>query len=173
MEHSFRPARPDDLEQILNVIESGRLYLKAQGLAQWQDGNGPARTDIVSDIQSGYAYVLTLGGAVLGYACLIPGPDGSPEPSEGGWDPRYDQYAAIHRVAIGEGGRGRGLSGRLLQEMLAAGWAQGYRDIRIDTHPGNVIMQRVISGVGFTHIGTLELPIPEGERLAYQILLED
>ena len=172
MEYGFRPARPDDLEQILAVTESGRQYLQTQGLPQWQDGYAPAGPDIARDIQAGYGYVLTLNGTVCGYACLIPGPDGSPEPSEGAWDLRYDQYAAIHRVAIGASGRGRGLGGKLLQEMLAVGRAKGVQDLRIDTHRGNVIMQKVILGAGFHYIGILDLPIPNGERLAYQILLD-
>ena len=172
MEHYIRPARPDDLDAILGAIESGRQYLKAQGLPQWQDGEGPNQTVVASDLDAGHGYVLLSAGAVSGYLALIPGPDGTPPLSEGTWDERFGRYAAVHRLALGTNCRGRGLGGIFLRDAITAARVLGYRDIRIDTHPGNTIMQRAIARAGFTCVGLMHLPIPHGERLAYQLLLD-
>jgi RimJ/RimL family protein N-acetyltransferase len=45
----------------------------------------------------------------------------------------------------------------------------GYRDIRIDTHPLNEIMQKVILRAGFIYRGMVEFAIPDGKRRAYQL----
>jgi len=172
MEAYIRRAKAEDLEKIAEILESGRQYLENQGLPQWQDGYGPSRTDAAADIEAGYGYVLLVSGAVAGYASLIPEPDGSPPLSEGAYEGSYDRYVAVHRVAVDGSLRGRGLSRQFLRDMVIAAGALGYQDIRIDTHPGNVIMQKITQQVGFSPQGVMHLPIPDGERLAYQILLD-
>ena len=172
MEYYIRPARPDDLDAIMTIVESGRQYLKSQGLPQWQDGEGPDLALVTGDIDAGHGYVLLCEGVISGYLALIPGPDGNPPLSEGAWDERFEQYAAIHRVALGSNCRGRGLGNVFLRDAITAARVLGYRDIRLDTHPGNLIMQKAIAKVGFTHVGLMELPMQNGERLAYQLLLD-
>ena len=172
MERYIRRARVADLEKITAVLESGRRFLEEQGLPQWQDGYGPGRVDAAADIKAGYGYVLMVSNAVAGYAALIPEPDGSPPLSEGAYAGQYARYIAIHRVAVDGALRGSGLSRQFLRDMVTAAGGLGYQDVRIDTHPGNVIMQRIIDRVGFSHRGTMHLPIPHGERLAYQVLLD-
>ena len=172
MEHQIRVAAPDDLEHIVAIIESGRAYLKAQGLPQWQNGYGPNRTEAASDMERGRGYVLEIAGRAGGYASLIPGPEGSPALFEGAWAGAGEHYTTIHRVALESAVRGAGLSAAFLEGLIQAAQALGYQDIRIDTHPENVIMQKVIIKTGFQYRGVMQLPIPEGERWAYQLLLD-
>jgi len=172
MESYIRHARPADLEEILRITESGRQYLQDQGLSQWQDGFGPNRDSVETAIQTGQGYVLLFQDHLAGYGSLIPGPDGSPPLTEGQWAGAYDTYAAIHQVAISPAHRGRGLAARFMGDMVTAASALGYQDIRIDTHRGNLIMQKTILRAGFTYRGVMHLPIPDGERLAYQIILD-
>ncbi|MFD2388203.1 hypothetical protein [Enterococcus rivorum] len=46
-----------------------------------------------------------------------------------------------------------------------------YFDIRIDTHPKNKAMQHLITKTGFEYRGNIQLPVSNGERFAYQLLL--
>ena len=49
---------------------------------------------------------------------------------------------------------------------------RNFTDIRIDTHAVNAIMQHVITKLGFTYQGMIMLPIANGERKAYQLILD-
>jgi len=167
-----RPATPADLDTIQEIFDAGKDYLKSQGLPQWQDGHGPTIADTEPEILAGQGHVLVVDGVVSGYTSLIPEPDGSPDLAEGAFDVGYGQYVAIHRVALSPAVRGRGLSGGFMRDVLQAAREAGYRDIRIDTHPGNEIMQKVIMQMGFVYKGIMELDIPNGTRYAYQLVLD-
>jgi len=173
MDHIMRLATLNDLPEIERVFVSARAYLGSQGIDQWQNGYGPNSEMVETDIKKGEGYVLVVDKQIVGYTALVPGPDGSPDLSEGSWDPRdaaHDDYMAIHSVAIDGTVRGKGLGGKFLSDLIAKSRALGYTDIRIDTHPDNQIMQKVIRNAGFTYVGIMELDIPSGKRFAYQIV---
>ena len=54
----FRQAKISDLDQIMEIIELSKKYLKETKVDQWQDGY-PAKEDLRRDIESGNSYVLT------------------------------------------------------------------------------------------------------------------
>ncbi|MCL2843683.1 MAG: GNAT family N-acetyltransferase [Oscillospiraceae bacterium] len=170
MQRYIRPATPGDFDAVWAVLQSGRQYLKDQNLPQWQTGCGPREAEIKERLKAGESYVLILDSVVSGYTMLVPEPDGSPPMSEGAWAPCDTPYVAVHRVAMGEHCRGKGLAGGFLRDMVLIAGALGYRDIRIDTHPDNVIMQKIIQQAGFVRCGTMEKGIPGGTRWAYQIV---
>ena len=172
MEYEIRLARPDELDRLVEVTESGRQYLRAQGVPQWQNGSGPGRKEIETDIERARGYVLEVAGAVSGYASLIAGPEGSPLLIEGAWTGPCECYTTIHRVALDSSVRGGGFAGEFLGRVIQIAKDLGYPDIRIDTHPQNIIMQKVIGKAGFLEVGVLELPILNGKRLAYQLLVD-
>jgi RimJ/RimL family protein N-acetyltransferase len=66
--------------------------------------------------------------------------------------------------------RGKGQAKAFMDELVAEALREGFHDIRVDTHEGNKIMQRVILNAGFTYRGKVRFDIPDGERLAYQLL---
>ena len=172
MEYEIRLARPDELDRLVEVTESGRQYLREQGVPQWQNGSGPGRKEIETDIERARGYVLEVAGAVGGYASLVSGPEGSPALVEGTWAGPVEHYITIHRVALDASVRGGGYAGEFLGRVIQIAKDLGYPDIRIDTHPQNVIMQKVIGKAGFLEVGVLELPILNGKRLAYQLLVD-
>ena len=171
MQRYIRPARLEDFDAVWDVLQSGRQYLKDQNLPQWQTGCGPREEEIKARLQAEESYVLVLDGIISGYTALVPEPDGSPPMSEGAWAMCDTPYVAIHRVALGENCRGKGHAGGFLRDMVTIAGALGYRDIRIDTHPDNVIMQKVIEQAGFIKCGVMEKGVPGGTRWAYQIVL--
>jgi GNAT superfamily N-acetyltransferase len=172
MNCSLRKADGNDYQAILGIIGEGRAYLQAQGLPQWQGGYGPQPQDIERDITRGEGYVLLSGSEICGYAALCGGVDEYYGGLYGGaWNNSNPEYITIHRVAVGKNFRGRGLSHTLLDESVAVCKSLGVYDIRVDTHSGNAIMQKAIEHAGFAYRGMINLPIPHGERKAFQLTI--
>ena len=172
MQPNIRQARLEDLDQIVAVLESSRTFLGAQGLPQWQNGYGPSRDTAQEQVEDGRGYVVTVDGAICGYAELVVGAAGAADLVDATWPSPYgEDYVTIHSVAIDASVRGRGIGKWMIHALINEAAAQNLHDIRIDTHPGNHVMQRVIAVAGFTHQGVCQLDIPDGERLAYQLIL--
>jgi len=176
MQIKTRLAQAADIDAITAIFNAGRAYLKAQGVVQWQCAKAPNRAKAERDVHAGYGYVLIIDEKIAGYAALVPGypgPDIFPKLLEGAWDERHPHYIAIHSVALAEATRGRGLGLPFLNAMVEQAKALGYKDIRIDTHPDNQIMQTVSQNAGFTRKGTMILPdTKSGTRYVYQIVLD-
>ena len=66
-------AKQAELAEIIEVIESARAFLKAQGLDQWQTSAYPSSSDVLSDIEKGVGYVLKRDGILVGYAAVFTG----------------------------------------------------------------------------------------------------
>jgi len=167
---NIRTAKTNDIEKILSVLESGREFLQFQGLSQWQDGYGPSRW-VEEDIANERGYVLvSREDMICGYAALVEGVDECYENIKNGrWDNSHEKYISIHSMAIDADFRGKNLAGAFMRGLIETAEIMGYRDIRIDTHPLNEIMQKVILRAGFVYRGIVEFNIPDGKRKGYQL----
>ena len=167
----IRRAAAADAEQIEAIIAAGRDYLRAQGLSQWQDGTG--RRPIARDLAHGWGQVLLTGDEeISGYAALVEGVDPAYTAIfDGAWREGATEYVAIHSFALAAESRGRGLAAPFLRGLIGQAQALGHTDVRIDTHPGNVIMRKVIEAAGFVRRGVVEFEIPDGRRDAFQLCL--
>ena len=165
-----RIAKINDIERILTILESGRKYLQSQGLSQWQNGTGPDLS-LEEDIANNWGYVLVAqGGEICGYAALVEGIDECyTQIKDGCWDDTHEKYISIHGVAIDADFRGKGFAELFMRRLIETAKSIGYHDVRIDTHPLNKIMQKVILRAGFTYRGMVEFNIPDGKRRAYQL----
>lgn len=166
----LRRAVSEDLSSIMAVIEDGIQVLAKQNLPQWQNGYGPSRKKITEDIDAGRSYVLVAAGEIVATATLVDGIDDAYENIDGNWQPS-DGYLAIHRFAVSSAVAGQGLGTQFLKQLITEAVNLGFRDIRIDTHPQNKGMQKVIQKAGFLYRGTVHFKIPHGERFAYQIVI--
>ncbi|SES25719.1 L-amino acid N-acyltransferase YncA [Gracilibacillus ureilyticus] len=168
-----RKARSTDMDAIMKILEEGIAYLRDQGLPQWQNGQGPNGETVQADIINGYAYVLVDDQNVVGYGVLVPGPDHAYENiNQGSWQYSSKNYVAIHRIAVDRNVRGKGLAKILIHDLIVLARNLEYLDIRIDTYPENVIMEKVIFSAGFCYRGMIHFGFADGERKAYQLVLE-
>ena len=87
-------------------------------------------------------------------------------------DELKEKYASLHRVAIHSDVKEKGKGQFFLSHLISGSIALGYKDIRIDTHPSNLRMQKVIEKAGFSYQGTIVLPVTDGKRKAYQIIID-
>lgn len=167
-----RRARLSDLDAISTIIDHAIAFLAEQDSPQWQHGDGPSRAEFETAINEGIAYVQVYEGKVSGIAKLIPGPEGPYEEIDGSWLGDASQYMTIHRVGMDGTIRGKGLAQQFLQDLLVISLEHGFNDIRMDTYPKNVIMQKVMTNLGFDYRGMVEMPVLHGERMAYQLILD-
>lgn len=155
-----------ELSEIIDVIESARAFLKAQGLDQWQTSAYPSSSDILSDIKKGVGYVLRHDGILAGYAAVLTGFEPVYDQLRGTWLNNNREYVTVHRLAISSQVRGKALGQKMFTDIFET--FGDYRDFRVDTHPNNQIMQHILTKLGFEACGIV---MYEGERIAYQKLI--
>ncbi|MFT8309694.1 MAG: GNAT family N-acetyltransferase [Sporolactobacillus sp.] len=161
-----------DFPEIKKIIDQAKHLLKSDGIDQWQDGY-PDDATLHADIAQGISYALIVDGKIAGTGVIFEKVEPAYEAIESGsWiNSSAPSYASIHRVALSPDFRGRHLSSTLMHLLITATALLGHRDIRIDTHPENPRMQHVIKQAGFDYRGVVHLDMPNGKRLAYQLLL--
>ncbi|WP_432749477.1 GNAT family N-acetyltransferase [Pediococcus pentosaceus] len=171
----LRKATKADLPAILEIIDAAKAYLKEQGINQWQAGY-PTNQDIEKDIEQKISYVLMVDGEIAATASLWPDRDVNYDDMlEGSWrgNPE-DTYMSIHRIAMSSKFRGQRLSEKMMSGLFTISSELGYNELRIDTHPKNKGMQKVIANNGFEYRGIIDFN-DENEvdttRFAYQLYL--
>lgn len=170
MEHSIEKATLKDLPAIAGLFEDARAFLKQSGVDQWQDGY-PENADVQADIAGGVCYVLKTGAEIIA-TMSVTGYDENYEQIDGAWLCR-GKYLAVHRVAVKDGHRGKGLTKKLYNFALDMAKKQGAISLRADTHKDNVAMQRALTTYGFLHCGVVVISRDNTLREAYELPLKE
>ena len=158
----IRLAHPNELDQIMDIIQAAKENLREAGIDQWQDGY-PDLDIIFDDILENRGYVAVIDRQIAGYAALYKGNEAAyNEIYEGKWLHDHYLYCSFHRVAIAPDFAGQGLMQTFLQGLIEG---EKGPDFRCDTHPDNHAMQHILEKLGFAYCG--KVPIG-GVRLAYQ-----
>ena len=162
----FRKAAASDVEDIMKIIKQAQAYFKENCVNQWQN-NYPNNETIKNDIEKGYGYVLEDNGEIIGTVAVSF--DG-----EKTYDVIYDgewlsngEYAVIHRMAVDNAYKGRGLSSVLIKYIENICLDKGVHSIKIDTHNENISMQRVIKKNNFKYCGIIYVE-DKSARLAFE-----
>ena len=158
----IRPASlPQDAERILEVFAAAKAIMVADGnTKQWVNGY-PSLEVVQTDVEKDGAFVVEDNGRIVAYFAFLP----SPEPTyttiyHGQWLDDAQPYHVIHRIASFPEVHG------IFHTIMEFAFARD-RNIRIDTHCDNRIMQHNILKHGFTYCGIILLANGD-ERLAYQ-----
>lgn len=165
----FRQAQTPDIGQIVDIYGQAVRYFADHGIDQWQHGY-PSAASAEEDVAVGRLYLLEEDGVALATAVF----QTDPEPTyaaiyQGNWA-HGGAYAAVHRVAVRDDCKGRGLAQRLFDEFTEMGRRSGFLSLRIDTHQQNRSMQRALTKNGFEHRGTIYLP-DGSPRMAFEKML--
>ena len=162
----FRKATASDIDCIMKIIRQAQAYFKKNGINQWQN-NYPNNETIKGDIGSGYGYVLEDRGEIIGTVAVSF--DG-----EKTYDVIYDgewlssgEYAVIHRMAVDDAYKGRGLSSIIIKHIENICLGRGVHSIKIDTHSENISMQRLIKKNDFKYCGIIYVE-DKSARLAFE-----
>lgn len=152
-QYHLKQAELQDQEIAVNLIDEAKRFLKAQGIDQWQTGY-PDKETIFEDIIHKRGYLITEGAQVLAYLCIDFQGEPAYENLKGKWESDLP-YAVIHRMAISNTYRGRGLAGVIFQKAEALCRKKGISSIRVDTDEDNIIMRHILERNGFVHCGTV------------------
>ena len=169
-----RPAVPEDLPIIMEIVAQARKYLRRHGVDQWQ-GEYPNEASFTSDMERGECHVVTYGGDVAGFFTLTLTPENGYEHlTDGRW--RTDgPYCTIHRSAVAARFRGTGMSRELMRAALDLARTLGVEAVRADTHRKNKAMRALLAGFGFTYRGNVLVDEPNHDprRQAFDLPLSD
>ena len=165
----FRQAVPHEVPLIMQIIRQAQARMHAAGSRQWQDGY-PAPGHISADIGRGRGYVLCRPDtkechAIIAYGAVVF--DGEPayEALEGKWLTE-GPYVLVHRIAVADGERGKGVAAEFLRHVEEMARERGIGAFRIDTNHDNHPMLRLLERTGFTPCG--KVVYRSGERLAFE-----
>ena len=156
----IRQSSLEDIPQLQKLFGNARKFMIETGNSGQWAATYPSEELLKKDIESGNSYVILQDNRIVATFVL-----------RGGIDPTYniihdgqwlneDPYATIHRVA--SSGEVKGILHLSMQFAL-----QHYRNIRIDTHRDNKVMQNAIAKEGFKYCGIIHCWNGD-ERLAYQ-----
>lgn len=161
MNRLIREARMADMAEIITVMNAAREIMRQSGnTQQWVNGY-PSEAVIMADMDRKGGFVIEEEGKVVGYFAYLP----SPEPTyakiyDGCWLDDKLSYHVIHRIASYPDVHG------IFTSIMDFCFIHE-RNIRIDTHRDNTIMQHNLLKHGFTYCGIIYLASGD-ERLAYQ-----
>src|SRR5690554_1987508 len=133
-----------DLESILTIINDAKKRLKELNVNQWQDGY-PNKEVIKKDLENKQLFVYLLNNEIVGTMSIL---DHEPtyDNIKGKWLNNND-YLAVHRIAIKDNYNGRGIGKKMLLYLF-----NKYRkDLKIDTHPDNLPMQKMLKKLDFIY----------------------
>lgn len=156
-DYLFRRATREDLASIASLLTETKAYFKTREIPQWQ-GDYPAIGDFEKDIARGECYLaLNHEQEVMGMVVVSLQPEPNYERIyAGGW--HYEQAATvIHRLAVSQKARGRGIAKKLMTLAEEVSLKAGRYVMRVDTHQLNENMQGLVKRCGFKFAGRIDV----------------
>ena len=158
---AIRKTTEADLPRVMEIYAGARAFMAAHGNPrQWGPTCWPPEELIREDIRRGKSHVC-VSDHVCGVFFFNFGPDVEPtyRVIEGAWGSDAP-YGVVHRIASdgSEGGIG----------AFCVDWClQQCGHLRIDTHPDNQPMQRLLERLGFVRRGIIHVEEDDDPRFAY------
>lgn len=166
----IRKATLHDIERLITLSNQAKIYLKALGVDQWQDGY-PNHHIFEMDITAKQSYVVIEDGDVIGSFMFSLAPDPTYTLIEGGSWRSEGVYGVMHRIMVDDDYKGKGISDFIIQEAIQMCQKGHATSLRVDTHLDNRVMQRMLERNGFKECGIIFLE-DHSKRLAYDLLVE-
>lgn len=164
----FRKTIKKDVNNVMKIIKQAQDYFKSQGVDQWQNGY-PNEKTIENDIKNDESYVLEKDGEIVATTMLTFNGEPTYASIQGKWLSN-DKYATIHRVAVDNTHKGKGLSSQIIKYVEKNCLDKGIHSIKVDTHEDNTSMQRLLEKNDFKYCGVIYLE-DDSKRIAFEKLL--
>jgi len=160
----FRKATNDDLAKAWDIVRNARDRMIAIGRKQWT-ATYPSAEIIAKDIDDGNAFVIADGENIAAYGCITL--NGEPEYSNPLCEWSIDgDYIVVHRLAVSESYRCKGLARMFFAEVEAMALSQNVASLKVDTNYDNIEMLHLLPSIGFIRRGIV--PYRKGERIAFE-----
>lgn len=163
MDLLIRKANINDLDIIMDIYHYAQEFMARTGNPnQWGQFH-PKKELIIDDIKKGISnVVIDKDNNIYGVFALIEGIDPTYNYIEDGKWLNDQDYLTIHRIA--SNGKIKGIFKFVINYCL-----DKTRNIRIDTHKDNIVMQNALKKEGFVKCGIIYLENGD-PRIAYQLV---
>jgi ribosomal protein S18 acetylase RimI-like enzyme len=131
--HEVRPAGPEDVEEIVDILSEAARWLLARGIRQWPDPFPGDR--IAAFAERGVFQLVSLGGETVATLALL-----WSDPAF--WGVRPPDAGYVHALAVRRAHAGQGLGGRLLDWADEQVAAAGREYLRLDCRADNAQLCR-------------------------------
>jgi len=175
----LRKTQIGDVDRIMEILTEARSSLQRAGIDQWQKGY-PYRTVIECDMHNGESYVVedSKGNLVATAMIGFRGEDDHQYLEKGKWltdsPAEFPTYAIVHRVAVSDGQKGKGIASFILESAEQMALENGFMSIRIETHADNTPMKNLLNKEGYQECGVVYITHesePTTERSAFEKLV--
>lgn len=156
-------ANMSQLPLILSIYEKARAFMAQTGNPNQWGTTDPPEEKVRQDILSEKCYVNIKDDCIQAVFYFAVEQDPTYAYIEGAWL-NAEPYGVIHRIAVGE--NGRGVAAECFDFALS-----NCPNLRIDTHEDNIPMQRCLAKNGFSRCGMIYLEDGDS-RIAYQKVKE-
>ena len=164
---TLRKAEISEQPIIWRILQEAIEQRRLEGSEQWQQGY-PNEQTVADDIVNGYGYVLIDDNIIIAYSAIIFGMEPAYENIEGKWLSNGD-YAVIHRVAVSDTVKGKGIATLLFRKIEELCLEHRIYSIKVDTNFDNVPMLKIMDRMGYSYCG--EVFLHGAPRKAYEKLL--
>ncbi len=155
-------AKKAELITISALAKKTRQYMQNLGLKQWVDGY-PDYAQFLFDYNNQGLYVYKEDNVIIASMSLLPENDEAYKELK--W--LKDKSIVMHRVLVDPEHQKSGIGGLLFNYAINLARTNSYESVKVDTHPDNYKMQRLIKKMEFQDIGYLS----GINRLAYELVL--
>ena len=164
----FRKAEMADFDPIWEIIQQAKAQMRQLGTFQW-DATYPLPDDIRRDIQEGVGFVMCVDKQVAVYGVISFKGEPVYEQIADSWSNALP-YVVVHRLAVADGMKRRGLAGQFMLRAEALSRREGVYGFRVDTKADNQYMLRLLESLGFRLCGKVYYR-NGNERLAFEKIL--
>ena len=158
--------KESEINTAFKIVQDGVNRLKEQGIDQWQKGY-PNVEVIENDYKNKSGYLLKDKTRTIAYVSITTEKEDLYEAVKS-WSCN-ESYAIVHRVAMDSAYAGQGYAPKLFEEIRKTCESLEVGCVRIDTHPENKKMIKIITNSGYTE--TAEMMYREGVRVAFEFCL--
>ena len=163
---ALRYTKLEDIERVMEIIKQAQQYFKEKGINQWQNGY-PNEEVINNDIENGESYVMLDENNIIATTVISFTKEKSYENIlDGKWITNGD-YGVIHRIAVDNTHKGKGLSHKIIKYAEEVCKQNNIHSIKVDTHEDNILMQSLLKKNGFEYCGIVYLE-DGGKRVAFE-----
>ncbi|WP_295112447.1 hypothetical protein [uncultured Methanobrevibacter sp.] len=156
----IQKAVTDDLDKIMEIYEIAQNFMiKSGNPTQWGH-HYPTKELIENDIENEICYLIYENESPHGVFALFRGDEPTYRYIENGEWLNDDAYVTVHRIA--SDGKCRGIFDCAIKYCKSIS-----KNIRIDTHKNNLVMQKLIERNDFKKCGTVYVN-DKSARIAYQ-----
>lgn len=157
---NIRNAVSADLPRIMELYRMARMFMSRNGNPNQWGTSYPPRNLIEKDIQQNHCFVCESHNKIIAVFYYNTAPDPTYQIIKDGQWLNDAPYGVIHRIT--SDGTVKGTASFCLSWVFSQ-----CRNLKIDTHRNNHIMQRLLYKNGFTYCGIIYAD-DGSERLAYQ-----